>query len=450
MMAATVLPPHALVRSRRKREVRAQTVSMKRLPKRELELGAILNPPLEGVARPRTRAECVEGERPCPFVSCAHHLYLDVSKKTGAVKLNFPDLEVDELAESCALDVADGGGATLEEVGALVNVTRERIRQIETTTKARLRVLLRVANVHADDFEEPSMRSADLLEMGAEGGGGGVAPKERPTGDGGLWTGDGLRRLVSRRYEVRLVERGLAQRPGRPGRAPEEEDEEGDEDEGRSPRVDALPAMTSELYEELESWLGRVVLVDGEKRFRATELGRGFANAWRRAGGEPPLPVTVLRLVPPVEPRSPIEGTAACISPPLPPSAAMHATVPSANDRNRREDGMALTEKQQAVVDTKDLSAQDAAAKTGMSVAAVYAMRSSLKRAGALTGASKAEKPKRAPRKGGGRKVEERGERDAELSPDEELLAPLRAALAKLDERRSRLLTAMTALGWEA
>jgi hypothetical protein len=91
--------------------------------------------------RPKTRAECIDGERPCPFVSCAHHLYLDVSPKTGAIKLNFPDLEVWEMTETCALDVADRGGTTLEEVGAIMNLTRERIRQVEVKGLAKLQAL---------------------------------------------------------------------------------------------------------------------------------------------------------------------------------------------------------------------------------------------------------------------------------------------------------------------
>jgi hypothetical protein len=79
--------------------------------------------------------------RPCPFVSCKHHLYLDVSARTGAIKLNFPDLEVWEMTESCALDVADRAGATLEEVGAIMNLTRERIRQVEVKALAKLEAL---------------------------------------------------------------------------------------------------------------------------------------------------------------------------------------------------------------------------------------------------------------------------------------------------------------------
>jgi hypothetical protein len=54
-----------------------------------------------------------------------------VNEEKGSLKLNFPDLEVWELPETCSLDVADRGGMTLEEVGEIMNLTRERIRQVE-------------------------------------------------------------------------------------------------------------------------------------------------------------------------------------------------------------------------------------------------------------------------------------------------------------------------------
>ncbi|HXK21007.1 MAG TPA: sigma factor-like helix-turn-helix DNA-binding protein [Polyangiaceae bacterium] len=127
-------------RSRRKRDVRARTISVKRMTKRELEIGRLLFPETD-YWRPRNRAECAEGPRPCPFVSCKHHLFIDVSPRTGAIKLNFPDLEVWDLGESCALDVADRGGTTLEDVGAIMNLTRERIRQVEVKALAKLEAL---------------------------------------------------------------------------------------------------------------------------------------------------------------------------------------------------------------------------------------------------------------------------------------------------------------------
>lgn len=81
--------------------------------------------------RPRTRGECLGGPRPCPWVGCRHHLYLDVSK-AGGLKFVWPGIEPEGLADSCALDVADRGAHTLEATGACLNVTRERVRQIET------------------------------------------------------------------------------------------------------------------------------------------------------------------------------------------------------------------------------------------------------------------------------------------------------------------------------
>lgn len=86
---------------------------------------------LELALRPRTRGECQGSHRPCPWISCRHHLYLDVNPSTGALKINFPGVEVEDLEHSCSLDVADQGEHTLKEVGEIVSLTRERIRQIE-------------------------------------------------------------------------------------------------------------------------------------------------------------------------------------------------------------------------------------------------------------------------------------------------------------------------------
>lgn len=118
--------------------VRSKTIAPKRLTRDERRLAETLTYP-EDVERPQTRADCAKMARPCPFVSCSHHLYLDVNPESGAIKLNFPHLEVWDMAETCALDVADRGGITLEEVGAILNLTRERIRQVEVRGLQKIR-----------------------------------------------------------------------------------------------------------------------------------------------------------------------------------------------------------------------------------------------------------------------------------------------------------------------
>jgi hypothetical protein len=117
---------------------RSKTIAPKRLTRDEKRLAEELVYP-EDVERPHTRAECMAMPRPCPFVSCEHHLYLDVNPDSGAIKLNFPHLEVWEMAETCSLDVADRGGITLEDVGAILNLTRERIRQVEVRGLVKIR-----------------------------------------------------------------------------------------------------------------------------------------------------------------------------------------------------------------------------------------------------------------------------------------------------------------------
>jgi hypothetical protein len=124
-------------RSRRTRP-RSRTIAMKRLTREELRLGALMNPPVD-IPRPQSRAECSAESRPCPWVACKHHLYLDVNPETGSIKINFPDLEPWQLPQTCALDVADRGGITLEEVGEIMNLTRERIRQVEVRGLLKLR-----------------------------------------------------------------------------------------------------------------------------------------------------------------------------------------------------------------------------------------------------------------------------------------------------------------------
>lgn len=117
-------------RRRRRSRPRSKTIALKRITREDLRLGALMYPPIDE-PRPQTRADCYDVPRPCPYVACKHNLYLDINPQTGSIKINFPDLEPHEMTHSCALDEAEVGGLTLEEIAERLNLTRERVRQVE-------------------------------------------------------------------------------------------------------------------------------------------------------------------------------------------------------------------------------------------------------------------------------------------------------------------------------
>jgi hypothetical protein len=140
---------HQGVANRRVRAVGPHTENLTRLPHYALRvIHDTANYP-EGYERPTTRGDCEKGgineARPCPWVSCRAHLHLD-STEIGNVKINKPDEEVWEMSPdaSCSLDVAAHGGVSLEVVGAVFNVSRERARQLEERALRRLFVTLKL------------------------------------------------------------------------------------------------------------------------------------------------------------------------------------------------------------------------------------------------------------------------------------------------------------------
>jgi hypothetical protein len=154
------------LRSARKRDVRASTLSLQRIPKRERAQRRQQEPDDGRRRLPLTRGECEQVERPCPFISCKWHLFLDVDRKNGSIKFNYPDLldhtgapELEYLSETCALDIADRGGITLEVLGEILNVTRERARQLEVSATARLErhPLMREINDGYEPFDTESI-----------------------------------------------------------------------------------------------------------------------------------------------------------------------------------------------------------------------------------------------------------------------------------------------------
>ena len=151
--------------------VRPRTLSMRRQSKRELERGGVLYPASETAQyeRPVTRGDCLPGgcneARPCPWVSCKHHLALDVNPTNGNIKLTFPDVEVWEMRNTCALDAADEDGLTMEEVAARTNLTRERVRQMEGQSFAKIRTAEPAAFAAALELASVGLPRAEVVGL---------------------------------------------------------------------------------------------------------------------------------------------------------------------------------------------------------------------------------------------------------------------------------------------
>ena len=165
----------ALVRGRRSLPLLSEgRVRAKTLPRNRgvmaVQQGAVDYPrkehPTAGHGRPRTWGECLAMglgtvALPCPWVSCEAHLCGDVTEY-GSLREVWPDRDVTEAPATCALTVAAEGGHTLDYVGRMMNITRERMRQIEASALAQLRDTLESMGIERDVLEE--------LEMLVEGG----------------------------------------------------------------------------------------------------------------------------------------------------------------------------------------------------------------------------------------------------------------------------------------
>lgn len=101
----------------------------------------------EGFERPRTYDECEPSWKDgsnggCPLVGCRHNLFLDVAGTSIRFAYRRTECPTDIKHSTCAAWLADRGGMTLEEVGEVLGVTRERIRQIETRALRRYHAAL--------------------------------------------------------------------------------------------------------------------------------------------------------------------------------------------------------------------------------------------------------------------------------------------------------------------
>ena len=84
---------------------------------------------MTGDVAPTNREQCNNNFRPCPWARCKYHLIFETD-----IRGQLDDDIVDKLLsmpETCILDVTDTGEKTLHEVGKILGITRERVRQIE-------------------------------------------------------------------------------------------------------------------------------------------------------------------------------------------------------------------------------------------------------------------------------------------------------------------------------
>jgi len=131
--------------------------------------------------RPRTRGECAGGARPCPFLTCRHHLMTPPPRSLAPTPADLAELEQTVMTrlergdETCSLDVADRvrrDEITLAEIGDLIGPDRlcqERVRQIETRGLLMLKKELRRARVETDPLIERDTKPHKFLRRGGAG-----------------------------------------------------------------------------------------------------------------------------------------------------------------------------------------------------------------------------------------------------------------------------------------
>ena len=75
-----------------------------------------------------TRGACRKLPGPCPHAVCRFNLTAERRDNRGAKPA---ELHLPVVREACALEAAEQGGMTLEEIATRLSLTRERVRQIE-------------------------------------------------------------------------------------------------------------------------------------------------------------------------------------------------------------------------------------------------------------------------------------------------------------------------------
>lgn len=112
--------------------------------------------------------------RPCPFLLCRNHLAIEISQE-GHIKMNFPDLDIENHPENlklmrhtCAIDAAEEweenrqGNKEFqdwEDIGLALNLGVERVRQHAATGLAQVRR----RDMQADNSDRMRLETAQAV-----------------------------------------------------------------------------------------------------------------------------------------------------------------------------------------------------------------------------------------------------------------------------------------------
>ena len=84
--------------------------------------------------------------RPCPKTSCRYHLWADDERPGRPHHGKSPPPKIKRRAQSCALDVADQGEHSTDQMGKLLDCVPERICQVEDRALAKLAAVKQVTD----------------------------------------------------------------------------------------------------------------------------------------------------------------------------------------------------------------------------------------------------------------------------------------------------------------
>ena len=127
---------------------------------------------------PWSRGDCQGGARPCPCVTCRWHLLwvapgvLHPAARAAAPRpmsmwsADDAAAAISALPESCALDVADQGGAPAERIGELIGVSKQGALDAEERALGLLRLRVKALERWREEPDELAPSGRDYQGQG--------------------------------------------------------------------------------------------------------------------------------------------------------------------------------------------------------------------------------------------------------------------------------------------